>query len=60
MLSCAAALKALGTTVPADKLSVLIAPVVTPKHEEDAAEARSEPSKRPACGCPTATRVPGN
>ncbi len=42
-----AALKALGTTVPADKLSVLIAQVVTPKHEEDAAEA--ERSLKAAC-----------
>ncbi len=34
-----AALKALGTTVPADKLSILIAQLVSPKHEEDTAEA---------------------
>jgi HEAT repeat protein len=34
-----AALKALGTTIPADKLSILIAQVVSPKHEEDTAEA---------------------
>jgi HEAT repeat protein len=33
-----AALKSLGTTVPADKLSVLISQVVAPRHEEDAAE----------------------
>lgn len=35
----AAALTSLGDTVPADKLSILIAQVVTPKHAEDAATA---------------------
>jgi HEAT repeat protein len=68
-----AALKALGTTVPADKLSVLIAQVVTPKHEEDAAEAERalkaacvRMPDRDACakqltaaieGAPTATKI---
>jgi HEAT repeat protein len=42
-----AALKALGTTVTADKLSVLIAQVVTPKHAQDAAEA--EKALKAAC-----------
>jgi HEAT repeat protein len=42
-----AALKALGTTVPADKLSVLISLVVVPKHEADAAEA--EKALKAAC-----------
>jgi len=42
-----AALKALGTTVPADKLSVLISQVVTPKHEQDTAEA--EKALKAAC-----------
>jgi HEAT repeat protein len=35
-----AALKALGTTVPADKLSVLVAQVVAPQHAEDATPAQ--------------------
>ncbi len=68
-----AALKALGTTVPADKLSVLITQVVTPKHEEDAAEAERalkaacvRMPDRDACakqltaaieGAPTATKI---
>ncbi|HXY35497.1 MAG TPA: HEAT repeat domain-containing protein, partial [Planctomycetaceae bacterium] len=42
-----AALRSLGTTVPADKLSVLITQFVTPKHAEDAAEA--EKALKAAC-----------
>jgi len=42
-----AALRSLGTTVPADKLSVLITQFVTPKHTEDATEA--EKALKAAC-----------
>jgi HEAT repeat protein len=42
-----AALRSLGTTVPADKLSVLITQFVTPKHAEDATEA--EKALKAAC-----------
>jgi HEAT repeat protein len=42
-----AALKALGTTVTPDKLSVLISQVVAPKYDEDAAEA--ERALKAAC-----------
>jgi HEAT repeat protein len=42
-----AALKALGTTVPADKLSVVISQVVAPTHDQDAAEA--EKALKAAC-----------
>jgi HEAT repeat protein len=41
------ALKSLGTTVPANQLSVLITLVVSPKHEEDVAEA--ERALKAAC-----------